>query len=108
MVSFVDVGRCLPVAAVASSCEYNSRYLGEHAFPPARVRRGSPRYKRRRRYTSDHYFPDGRDRGTTDEDAREAHACTRVRDSNGSDLNHFRRLTRDTITGPRSQRTRTN
>lgn len=30
----------LLVRAVGSSCEYNSRYLGEHAFPPSRARRG--------------------------------------------------------------------
>lgn len=30
----------LLVRAVGSSCEYNSRYLGEHAFPPPYVRRG--------------------------------------------------------------------
>lgn len=41
--SFKTSNRCsvsLLVRAVGSSCEYNSRYLGEHAFPPSRARRG--------------------------------------------------------------------
>lgn len=41
--SFKTSNRCsvsLLARAVGSSCEYNSRYLGEHAFPPSRARRG--------------------------------------------------------------------
>lgn len=80
---FAALARCLPAAAVGSSCEYNSRYLGERAFPPTCVRRGGTRHRRGTRYSREPRFPRKRETETERADERScarslARSCTRT------------------------------